>query len=65
MVNGRQLTVVWHVDDLKVSHFVITVVDNFIDQMEEEFGKDTPINKSRGTIHDYLGMILDYSNLDR
>jgi hypothetical protein len=30
--------------------------------MEEEFGKETPINKVRGKVHDYLGMVLDYSN---
>lgn len=61
MVNGKQLTVVWHVDDLKVSHVDVDVVDEFVDQMEEEFGKETPINKVRGKIHDYLGMVLDYT----
>jgi hypothetical protein len=28
MVNGKQLTVGWHVDDLKISHVDTTVVDN-------------------------------------
>jgi hypothetical protein len=42
MENGKQLTVVWHVDDLKVSHCQVAVVDNFIKRMEEEFGKETP-----------------------
>jgi hypothetical protein len=62
IVNGKQLTVAWHVDDLKVSHVDVTVVDEFINQMELEFGKETPINKARGKIHDYLGMELDYSH---
>jgi hypothetical protein len=61
MVNGKQLTVAWHVDDLKVSHVDKTVVDEFIMQMDTEFGKETPINKARGSVHDYLGMVLDYS----
>jgi Reverse transcriptase (RNA-dependent DNA polymerase) len=61
MVNGKQLTVAWHVDDLKVSHVDVHIVDEFLNQMEQEFGKETPMNKSRGKIHDYLGMILDYS----
>jgi hypothetical protein len=61
IINGNQLTVVWHVDDLKVSHVDAAVVDEFVDQMESEFGKETPINKSRGKVHDYLGMELDYS----
>jgi hypothetical protein len=39
MVDGKQLTVGWHVDDLKVSHKKICAVDAFIEQMEKEFGK--------------------------
>jgi hypothetical protein len=61
MVNGKQLTVAWHVDDLKVSHVDKSVVDDFIQKMESEFGKETPINKARGCVHDYLGMVMDYS----
>jgi hypothetical protein len=61
MIKGKQLTVAWHVDDLKVSHVLSTVVDKFIEDMESEFGKETPINKSRGKVHDYLGMRLDFS----
>jgi hypothetical protein len=62
IVEGKQLTVAWHVDDLKVSHVLSTVVDQFIANMEDEFGKETPINKSRGKVHDYLGLTLDFSN---
>jgi hypothetical protein len=61
MVDGKQLTVGWHVDDLKVSHVMKPVVDKFIKQMESEFGKETPMNVSRGKVHDYLGMVLDFS----
>ena len=46
MVQGKQLTVAWHVDDLKVLHKISTVVDQFIKDMEDEFGKETLINKS-------------------
>jgi hypothetical protein len=59
----QQLTVAWYVDDLKVSHVQTTVVDQFIADMEGEFGKETPpLNQSRGKVHDYLGMMLDFSN---
>jgi hypothetical protein len=63
-VNDKQLTVTWHVDDsLKVSHVEsMAVVDQFIEDMECEFGKETPLlNQSRGKVHDYLGMTLDFS----
>lgn len=63
-VDGKQMTVVWHVDDLKISHMVVKEVDNFIQWLrdmyeEEEIGK---IKVSRGKIHDYLGMTLDFSS---
>ena len=46
IVQGKQLTVAWHVDDLKVSHKISTIVNQFITDMENEFGKEMPINKS-------------------
>jgi Reverse transcriptase (RNA-dependent DNA polymerase) len=61
IVNSKQLTVAWHVDDIKVSHVEVQVVDAFINQLEAEFGSNTPLNKSRGKVHDYLGMILDFN----
>jgi hypothetical protein len=61
MVDGKQLTVAWHVDDLKISHVSAKVVDEFIADLDSEFGKETPLSKSRGKVHDYLGMTLDFS----
>jgi len=57
----RECTIVWHVDDLKISHQDRTVVDHVINLLELEFGKEAPLTKTRGKIHDYLGMVLDYS----
>ena len=52
-INGHQMTVVWHMDDLKVSHVDVEEVDKFFIQMEETFGTDAPLSVSRGKIHDY------------
>ena len=62
MINGHQMTVVWHVNDLKVSHIDAREVEKFIQQMEETFGKDSPLTASHGQAHDYLGMTLDFHN---
>jgi hypothetical protein len=62
IVKGTQLTVAWHVDDLKVLHVKSTVVNQFIADMEGEFGKVTSLNKSRGKVHDYLGMTLNFQS---
>ena len=61
-INGSQMTVVWHVDDLKVSHVDDKEVGKFIHQMEEAFGKETPLSVSRGKKHEYLGMSLDFGH---
>jgi hypothetical protein len=59
MVDGKQLTVAWHVDDLKILHVSAKVVDDLIADLDS--GKETPLSKSRGKVHNYLGMMLDFS----
>jgi hypothetical protein len=61
VIKDKQCTIAWHVDDLKISHVDSQVVDQVVNMLEDEFGKETPMNKSRGKIHDYLGMTLDFS----
>ena len=60
-INGQQCTLVWHVDNMKISHADRKVVTNIIQQLEQEFGKEAPLTIHRGKIHDYLGMMLDFS----
>jgi hypothetical protein len=62
VINGKQCTILWHVDDLKISHVDPTVVTNMIDRLETVFGIEGPLTKTRGSIHDYLGMTLDFSS---
>ena len=61
MINGKQCTIVWHVDDLKVSHDNQQVLDDFIKQLNSVFGIQKPLAESTGRIHEYLGMTIDYS----
>ena len=65
MVDGQQLTVAWHMDDLKISHEKEEALDEFIGMMENEFGQDTPLSISRGPVQQYLGMTLDFSEKGR
>ena len=55
MVNGRQMTVVWHVDDLKVSQKSDYEITSFTDYLIIIYGG---LSISRGKVHDYLGMLL-------
>ena len=63
MVRGEQLTVTFHVDDLKASHKNPKVIDDFIQFIDFKYGdKDIgEVKATRGKKHDYLGMTLDYS----
>lgn len=60
-INGKQCTIVWHVDDLKISHVDTSVVDEVIQNLRSEFGKVGELSVNRGKVHDYLGMELDFS----
>lgn len=59
-IDGSQCTILWHVDDLKISHSDPNVVTSVVKQLEQEFGKEAPLTVTRGKLHDYLGMTIDY-----
>jgi hypothetical protein len=63
IVEGKQHTVVWHVDDMKTSHMDTKVNDEFLEYLRSKYeDKEIGLLKaSRGKVHDYLGMKLDYS----
>ena len=63
IVNEAQHTVCWHVDDLKSSHIDRQVNDKFCQWLEKTYASDKigKVKAVRGTRHDYLAMILDYS----
>jgi hypothetical protein len=64
IVNGHQMTVSWHVDDLKTSHMSAKVLEEFIDWIKAQYGSIGEVKVTRGKIHEYLGMKLDYSIAD-
>ena len=59
---GNQMTMVWHVDDLKVSHVGSKAVDQFVEWVETKCGdpKIGKVKSKRGKLHECLGMALDY-----
>ena len=60
-INGRQCTIIWHVDDLKISHVDKEVIEDIIKMLNKKFGKESPLTTTRGRVLEYLGMTLDYS----
>ena len=60
-INGSQCTIVWHVDDLKITHKDSAVVDKIIVSLKSEYGQVGEMTVYRGKKHDYLRMTLDFS----
>ncbi len=58
-VNGKQMTVCWHVDDLKVSHMDPAEITKFGNWLSETY--KVTVAAHCGKVHDYLGMIFDFS----
>jgi hypothetical protein len=61
MIDDRQCTIVWYVDDLKISHEDPAVVGKCIDLIRQEFGSKMDLPVRRGKIHDYLGIQVDFT----
>ena len=57
MVDGNQCTIIWHVDDLKISHKNRTVVENMIKQIEKKYGTMSTNISNKLT---YVGMDFEY-----
>ena len=61
LVNGYQHTVRFHVDDLLSSHVDPKVNVRFQIQLEKMYGKNKAVEPTRGKKHDYLGMLVEFT----
>lgn len=59
IIEGSQCTLLWYVDDLKISHVSEKVVQDVLKWLKDVYGE---IRTTRGTLHDYLGMDIDFSH---
>jgi len=57
VIEGKQCTIAWYVDDTKISHEDPKVVSMIIDKLEERFNKMTV---TRGKEHSFLGMNIKH-----
>jgi hypothetical protein len=65
-VNHAQMTIFFHVDDCKLSHHSSRANDNMIDWLQQEYesifeDRSGQMTVSRGRVHKYLRMTLDYT----
>jgi hypothetical protein len=59
IVNGTQMTVRWHVDDLMISHTSQDNIMAFVKKIKDVYGEN--LAGEAGTVHNYFGMTFDYS----
>ena len=57
MVNEKQCTITWYVDNLNISHINSTGVDNIITIIEPRYGTMTV---TRGNKHVYIGILIEF-----
>jgi len=59
-MNGKQMTVCWHVNDLKVSHCCDPAqVTIFNEWLSRKYG--VAVATHQGKVHDYLSIIFNFS----
>ena len=63
MINGSQMMVRWHVDDLMISHTSNEAISQFLRALKDIYRDN--LAENTGKVHDYLGMIFDYSDRDK
>ena len=62
MINNKQCTIVWYVDDNNTWHMQSSVVDDVIKEIEDHFGK---LMVTRGKEHVFVGMNIKFIDKGR
>jgi hypothetical protein len=66
LIDGKQCTICFHVDDCKISHVSSKVLDKTIEWLRRDYESifedgSGEMKVHRGKVHKYLGMTLDFS----
>jgi hypothetical protein len=59
VMDGKQMTVRWHIDDLVISHVNQYKILKFVKCIKDTYGDN--LAKNVGMTHNYLGMTFDYA----
>jgi hypothetical protein len=43
MIDGKQCTIIWQVDDLKMSHVNAKVLEKIIKRLDKKYGEEEPL----------------------
>ena len=62
---GKQCTIIWNVDNIKISHVDSNIVSSVLAYIDTEYGKISKMTITQVKIHKYLRMTIDYSSPDK
>ena len=65
IINNKQCTILYHIDDLRKSHFDHAVVSRVLADINAEYGRISKMTITWGKVHKYLGMNIDYYSLGK
>ena len=60
MVNDKQFTILFHIDDLMLGHLCPNIVTFYIQKLQKEYGSLANLTVTRGRLHEFLGMTIDF-----
>ena len=62
IIDNKKCTILWHVDDLKISHVDSAVVSRDLADIDAEYGKIEKMTIKWNKVHKYLRMTIDHSS---
>ena len=60
IIKRKQSTILWHVNNLKMTHIDSETVAGVISDIDTWYGKIEKMTTTRGKINKYLGMTIKY-----
>ena len=60
MVLEKQLTILFHIDDVMMRHKSTCIITDYIKLLDQKYGSNDPLIVTRRKIYEYLGMTLDF-----
>ena len=58
IINDKHCTILWHVDNLKMSHVDPDIFYSVLANIDSEYGNISKMTITRGKIHKYLVMTI-------
>ena len=59
MVDGKQMTIMFHIDNLVMTHKLLHIVTLSIKKLKQQYVTREPLTVTKGLVQDYLGMTFD------